>query len=380
MRTPATPADILNVAFQQASIAGAEPIIGSSDISSRIEYICRFLQNRACVRLLLSCSLAKSFNPGLDIRKPYTEIGTADSYSGRIYDERYVAALIAEHRLPCNSTTAFLTPAFRNRNTTLTLDIDLLGRHPQVYQTALQLLDDVFAGKVSAEDVLAETIRWLLLIRDEKSLRLNTMLADLQVSGGDIPLSAEAILTLVEQHLKCQNSSRLPVLIVAAAYHAASKHLGEKALPLEAHNAADQQTGSLGDVQVALINDNNIITVYEMKSRRVDQNDIDLAIHKLGRRIDNYIFITTEPISEQVKDYAATIYARTNGIEFVVLDCIGFLRHFLHLFYRLRMQFLEAYQEFVLAEPESAVRQPLKEAFLALRIAAESANTFDEGG
>jgi hypothetical protein len=37
------------------------------------------------------------------------------------------------------------------------------------------------------------------------------------------------------------------------------------------------------------------------------------------------------------------------------------------------------HRDFVLIEDESAVRQPLKEAFLALRIAAESANIFDEG-
>jgi DNA adenine methylase len=67
-----------------------------------------------------------------------------------------------------------------------------------------------------------------------------------------------------------------------------------------------------------------------------------------------------------------TIYEKTSGTEVVVLDCIGFLRHFLHLFHRLRMQFLEAYQELLLAEPESAVSQPLKEAFLVLRQAAES--------
>lgn len=72
------------------------------------------------------------------------------------------------------------------------------------------------------------------------------------------------------------------------------------------------------------------------------------------------------------------MYAPTGGIEFVVLDCTGFLRHFLHLFYRLRMHFLDKYQELVLAEDESAVRQPLKEAFLMLRIAAESAPSFDE--
>ena len=56
----------------------------------------------------------------------------------------------------------------------------------------------------------------------------------------------------------------------------------------------------------------------------------------------------------------------------VILDCIAFLRHFLHLFHRLRIQFLEAYQSILLSEPDSAVRQELKEAFLALRGAFES--------
>ena len=60
-------------------------------------------------------------------------------------------------------------------------------------------------------------------------------------------------------------------------------------------------------------------------------------------------------------------------IEYVMLDCIGFVRHFLHLFHRLRIEFLDAYQSLLLAEPDSAVSQPLKEAFLSLRQAAESA-------
>lgn len=42
------------------------------------------------------------------------------------------------------------------------------------------------------------------------------------------------------------------------------------------------------------------------------------------------------------------------------------------MFHRLRMQFVEEYQKLVLAEPDSAVSQPLKEAFLALRQAVES--------
>ena len=60
-------------------------------------------------------------------------------------------------------------------------------------------------------------------------------------------------------------------------------------------------------------------------------------------------------------------------MEIALLDCVGFLRHFLHLFHRLRTAFLDAYQELVLSQPESGVNQALKEAFLALRKAAQAA-------
>ncbi len=46
-------------------------------------------------------------------------------------------------------------------------------------------------------------------------------------------LSVEEIVTLIEQHLKCKGASRLPVLVVAAAYKAAAARLGERALPLK---------------------------------------------------------------------------------------------------------------------------------------------------
>jgi hypothetical protein len=240
-----TPTEILDAAFQRASINIIEPVIKNPDIVNKIEYVCRFLGIRACVRLLLACSLAKTHKPEVDIRKPYTEIGDSDIYSGRRYDESYISSFISKHNLPCNPTTAFLTPALRNRNTTLTPDINLVGNYPKLYQIALQLLSDVYEESVSAEDLLTETIRWLLIIRDEKLLRMETLLAGLKSSGDAIYLSAEAIVGLIRQHLNCKGSSRLPVLIVTAAYHAASAHLGERVLPLESHNAADEQTGSL---------------------------------------------------------------------------------------------------------------------------------------
>ena len=68
------------------------------------------------------------------------------------------------------------------------------------------------------------------------------------------------------------------MLIVAAAYQVASLYLGEKALTLEAHNAADRQDEALGDIQITLVDDDNVITVYEMKTREVVINDIDQAL------------------------------------------------------------------------------------------------------
>lgn len=369
-----TPDEILSDALQRASADPNRSFVSDDEIRSRVEYVCREIRNRACTRLLMACLLARIDRPDVDPRKPYTEIGDPDAFSGRSYDEKYITRFIYENRLPLNSTTAFLTPAFRNLDRPLTTDLELLGKPREAYIATIQLLDDVYQKKETAENLLTEVMRMLLIIREERRTRIKTLLAELS-SRDALPLSSEEIINLVEQHLKCKNSSRLPVLVVAAAYIAVGEKLGERVLPLQRHNAADEQTGSLGDIEVCLENDNNVVTVYEMKMKRITIDDIDRALEKMAlasRKIHNYIFITTDVISDNIKFYAASCYERTGGTEIAVLDCIGFLRHFLHFFHRSRSEFLNAYQNLVLSEPDSAVSQPLKEAFLALRQAAEA--------
>jgi DNA adenine methylase len=369
------PSEILNQLLRRAATDLSNPAIKEKAILERIDYVCRQLRNQACVRLLVACLLAKLDRPNIDPRKPYTEIDSEDSFSGRTYDERYITQFINANRLPLNPTTAFLTPAFRNIDRPLTTEIEIIGRPRQLYRDTLQLLDDVYAGRVTAEDLLAEIIRILLMMRQEREARMATLLAALQRTEDITPLSSEEIVNLIEQHLKSKNSSRLPVLVVAAAYQSVGHKLGERALPLKSHNAADEQTGAMGDVEVCLENDERVVTAYEMKTRRVTIDDIDRALHKIAtanNRIHNYIFITTDVIEEGVKNYAQTAYEQTGGTEIAILDCLGFLRHFLHFFHRSRLNFLDAYQELILTEPEGAVSQPLKELFLALRQAAET--------
>ncbi len=368
------PTKILEQYYQAVRLKQDKSLIEDDELRSKIEFVCRCLTNKAPIRFLMSCLLGKLDNPKVDIRKPYTEIGGKGTFSGRGYDEQFVQPFVIKHKLPTNSTTAFLTPAFRNIDRKLTTDLVFVGRPRQVYTNVLELLDLIQRGKVDASDVLKEILRFLLIIKTENETRMKQLLRELKQSEDALPLSTEQIVTLLQQHLSSKNSSRLPVLMVAAAYLAVKDCIGETALPLQSHTAADSQTGSIGDVEVTLINDEQIITCYEMKDKRVTIVDIENAIKKidtLDHRVDNYIFITTDVIEDEVLQYAKGVYDRA-GMEIAVLDCIGFVRHYLHFFHRYRTTFLDIYQSLVLEEPDSSVGQPLKEAFLVLRKAAES--------
>jgi DNA adenine methylase len=282
--------------------------------------------------------------------------------------------LVHKYKLPCNSTTAYLTPAFRNIDRILTPALVLVGRPREAYQYTLQIIDAVHSQNETAENILREFLRFLLIIKRENESRMQQLLAELKQTKDILPLSSDEIVTLLTQHLSSKHASRLPVLIVAAAYMAVGDRIGEGSMPLEAHNAADKQTGSLGDIEITLVNDKKVITSYEMKDKRLMKDDIDVALQKLKgakSKVDNYIFITTDVIEQEVLDYAKSLYELT-AIEFAILDCIGFIRHYLHFFHRTRITFLNIYQELILNEPTSSVSQPLKEVFLALRRAAEA--------
>lgn len=207
--------------------------------------------------------------------------------------------------------------------------------------------------------------------------RIEILLTGLNRIPQALPLSVEDTVNLIGIHFDCKRAARLPTLALMAAFSAVKTRFGERVLHLTAHNAADEQTGAVGDVQITLLGEDKVVTSYEMKNKAVQRGDIDRAIQKIatmGKYVQNYIFITTESVADDVREYARSKYDETGGVEIAILDCVGFLRHFLHLFHRLRRDFLDQYQVLVLKEADSAVSQALKEAFLALRQAAESAD------
>jgi SacI restriction endonuclease len=385
------PASFLDIAYERARRSLDQSFLTNARMAEDVEFVCRCPSNRAGVRMLMSCLLASLSDPHIDIRKPFkpprrrgrnAQAGAVPAetirdpqlYSGRGYDEDYIGPFAIRHGLPVNKTTGYLTPGYRTNPITLTREASLTGKPQELYDRIISLLNDVHEGVVTADDMLAEVMRLLLLTKQEREQRMETLLASLKPARTSSLLSADRIITLIRQHLASPRSARLPVLVVAAAYHAAQEHIGERYLPLKGHTAADSQTKALGDVEIVLRDDNDIVTVYEMKAKRVTREDLEIALAKLNdsaQNVENYIFVTTEDVDADVEDFAKALHEQV-GVEFAILDCLGFLRHFLYLFYRLRMQFLEAYQALVLSEPDSAVNQALKEAFLALRLAAEA--------
>jgi len=182
--TQPEPAQILENIYQRAASSLNNPVIQDAEIRERVEFVCRCLSNRSGVRLLMSCMLGKIHRPEVDPRKPYTEIGGEDCFSGRTYDEQHLTHFINSHRLPCNSTTAFLTPALRNMNQALTTDRDLVGQPRELYSKTLFLLDDVAQGRIPADIVFVETVRILLQMRNEKLKRMESLLETLKHKEG----------------------------------------------------------------------------------------------------------------------------------------------------------------------------------------------------
>ncbi len=210
--------------------------------------------------------------------------------------------------------------------------------------------------------------RWPAVVHmtDPIRLRIDQRLAELGSAGGT-ELSAEHTLRLLGNQFRCPSAYRLPPLALIAALRCLADQTRAR--------IADEQTGAAGDVEITLVSEERVRTVYEMKQKAVTIDDLDRAVEKaagLPHRIDNYIFVGSEPADPAVQEHATELYDSTGGTEFAILDCLGFLRHFLHLFHRSRMAFLDAYQQLVLAEPDSAVSLPLKEVFLSLRQQAEA--------
>lgn len=366
--------EILENALKAAGITKKEL---SDQLLADIKTIAHCETNKAPIRFLLATLPAVVDNPSLRLSKPYHKLGER-SIPGRSIDESVVQKFISMHDLPCNSTTAFLTPAFRTISSPITSkDFFKNCRPANVYEALFRIIQNVDTDPTIAYDVLTKLVAELLNVKTSQESQLQVMQEKLKAINGEDEeiLSSEDIVDLLTLHLKSSTrTSRLPVLIIAAAYEAIRPPFTQKTKPLEKHNAADSQTGSLGDIEITLETSDRVITCYEMKDKEVQINDILIALHKIekaGQKPSNYLFVTTKAIDAKVASYAKGLFIKT-GVEFAVIDVLGFIRHFLHFFHSYRKSFLDSYQKLLLKD--SAVTQTVKTTFLVLRQNKEEDN------
>ena len=118
----------------------------------------------------------------------------------------------------------------------------------------------------------------------------------------------------------------------------------------------------MGDVEICLLG-TAVRYLYEMKNRQgVTVRCIEPAVTKIARyRAVSIIHLyPTEIIEESVANYAVKWYEETGARKSPSWTCIGFTKHFCALCSPRQPDFLNAYQEMVMTEPDSAVSQRLK--------------------
>lgn len=202
-------------------------------------------KSRGVLAVLMTLLLKKALDSQQDIR--LHQAGMDGGFSGRGMDSRVVTPFLKHNRFPAmQSGSGWLT---RSLEQAAPYDMNYPGKinPPALKDAFLRAIDEVQVNdacpKTALSYILAGLVRW----RDRSS---------------SIRLSRPTNLTItrIVRRLRChfdsgmRGAARLPVLAVYAAYQRLVAEMDRykdcRLSPLESHTAADQKTGSLGDVQV----------------------------------------------------------------------------------------------------------------------------------
>lgn len=135
-----------------------------------------------------------------------------------------------------------------------------------------------------------------------------------------------------------KGASRLPVLALYAVYMVLTKELrryADKHLKrLEAHSAADSQTGSIGDIEV-LNADETVFEAVEVKHQiQINKAIVDSAKQKIrSSRVDRYYILTTSQHHEPTAEVLAEVgnVKRLLGTQMIVNGVVPTIRYYLRL-------------------------------------------------
>ena len=190
----------------------------------------------------MACMLAKAHRPEIDPRKPYRKISVANN----------LLLLITIHRQlhheaqPAVQFDDCLSHAHSAKHGSDAHDQSCFGwASDGDVSERVALLDDVRAGRVSAEDILNECIRLCCSTATHAKHGSNRFVRRWP-RGGCAAVVIRGHSEFDRATSSLQRFKPVAGTDCAAAYEAAKTRLGERVLNLTAHNAADEQTGAVG--------------------------------------------------------------------------------------------------------------------------------------
>jgi DNA (cytosine-5)-methyltransferase 1 len=269
----------------------------------------------ALTNVVTSLAIKAAF-PELDVRYHQVQIGAPFSF--RPISEKVVYPWLARNHFE-GAKSGWQTRTFeRPKPFTMDFEENIEG----VKEAFLTIYDEVQQHEANA----AEGLAYLLLRQMELREHKKVVLAEPTIDDINV------IVKLLEKHFtysySSKGASRLPVLAMHAIYSVMIKQLmrfeGMTLLPLKSHSAADEQTGSVGDIEVSQP-DGNIFEALEIKhNQKIEKEVIEDSVRKiLGHQLDRYYILTTHQEcrpSEEIKLQLREIKDRmgcqviTNGV------------------------------------------------------------------
>lgn len=307
--------DALNIALQCAEQINANVDSGTQGLSDRIFHalaeMSRLSQKASTgFTNIVTCLAIKAAMPNIDIRyhqvqiQHQTDRGAGFNFRG--ISEKLVYPWLNTQAFE-GAKSGWQTRTFE-RPKPYMLDYD--ENIGDIKNAFLTIFDEIEVYGQSATQALAHLMYLQWLHRESKQISLSLPKTQ------DISL----IINLLSKHFfypykTSRGASRLPVLALYAVYEVMlgqlERYKGMMLKPLEAHSAADSQTGAIGDIEIIRADNAHVFEAIEVKHGiALNERIIHDAANKImDKSIDRYYILTThascEPDASLVHKIAA---------------------------------------------------------------------------
>ncbi|MCS7074634.1 MAG: DNA methyltransferase, partial [Bacteroidia bacterium] len=311
------------------------------DVNVLIEKIAH---NKSLVSAIVTSLVKKMIDPQQDIRLHRIEFERG--YSARVLDTRIITPFFKE-KFPryANKESSFLTLATREPIPwTMEEGQKLKIKDPELKTSFLTILDQVEIHKANPQDYLTYIFAKLIELSQSESQLLENLQTELVVLAKNImPLNIYLIVSMLHEHFKSMQTSRLPTIAIYSTYELLMNRL-ERFKNKRLVPSSDKQ--GLGVIEIYTA-DNQIFEAVEIKHNLpIDQSIITDIVHKIqNTTINRYYLLTTYPTNSKNPALEREIITTVSKIhQETGLDIITDTIHST-LTYTLR--FLDNYNDFI---------------------------------